>query len=125
MPTIKLAETEIKKQIIDGTANWFPGVHLFRVLCGMIRLPKRFLVGAAKGTPDLCGFLPDGRFFGVEVKTGEGSFSREQYEFVGKAAKAGAVVITASSWIDYAKQLHEILHKEEIEDTKRYEEISK
>jgi hypothetical protein len=121
MPT----EAEIKKAIIDGTEKHFPGVHLFRVLCGTIRLPKRVIVGAKNGTPDLFGWLPDGRAFGVEVKTKVGTFSREQYELIGKAAKAGAVIITASSWEDYAHQVHGLCHEAELKDTKRYEEIAK
>lgn len=120
-----MTETEIKKSIIDGTKKHFPTVHLFRVLSGVIRMPKRVIVGAEAGTPDLCGWLPDGRFFGVEVKTKVGTFSREQYELIGKAAKAGACIITASSWEDYSRQVHELLHREEVADAKRCEEISK
>jgi len=103
-----VSETEIKKSILDGIKAEFPTVTAFRVWCGNIQAKHGArIVGAEKGTPDICGFLPDGRFLGVEVKTKEGSFSADQYEFGTKAAKAGAVIIGAASWEDCRKKLQE------------------
>lgn len=116
-------ETEIKKSIIDGISKHMPGISVFKVISGAVSVGKFRVTGAPKGTPDLCGFLPDGRFLGIEVKTNSGTFSREQYEFLAKAAKAKAVVICATSWADCAKQLHEIIHADEIKDGERYAEI--
>lgn len=109
--TIPKTETEIQREIVEKSAKRFPAVHLMRILSGMIRLPKRVVHGAPAGTPDLCGWLPGGKFFGVEVKTSEKGYRREQFEFIGKAAAAGCTIITASSWEDYERQVSEILEK--------------
>ena len=104
-----MTETEIKKTIKDGIKREFPGIKVFPVLCGIIRVPHRVIVGAESGVPDLCGYLPDGRFLGIEVKAKKGTAQREQYDFAIHATRAGAVIIGAASWEECKKKLEEAI----------------
>ena len=105
------SETEIKKEILEGIKREFPDqVHVFRVWCGnMTAKHGARIIGAAKGTPDLCGFfqagIKKGGFLGIEVKTPEGQFSKEQYEFNTRTSQAGATMIAAVSWQDCREKL--------------------
>lgn len=101
-----MTETEIKAEILEGLRDEFPAIHVFRVLSGVIRTRGRVIHGAAAGTPDICGYLPDGRFLGVEVKTPKkGTVSQEQLDFAVRATRAGAVVFGASSWQECREKL--------------------
>jgi hypothetical protein len=58
-----------------------------------------------KGSPDIIGFLDDGRFVGVEVKVGRDKQSRDQIMFAVTARKYNAVYLVARSLDDVAKFL--------------------
>lgn len=99
-------ETPIKKSILDGIRAEFPRVVVFPVFVGSAKgSSHRYIQGAPKGTPDICGFLPDGRFLGIECKTKTGQYRPEQHEFAIEAAKAGAVVFGAASWEEAREKL--------------------
>ncbi len=105
-----MSETDIKKTIIDGIRREFPSVTIFRVFCGTAKgASHRFIHGAETGTPDLCGFLPDGRFLGIEVKTAKGHYRPEQHDFAIKAARAGCAVFGAASWDEAREKLMDAL----------------
>lgn len=55
-----------------------------------------------KGWPDIIGFTRDGRFFGVEAKTGTGRLTPEQSNFRDVAARHNAIFIEARSINDLA-----------------------
>ncbi len=93
-----MSETDIKREILEKIRVHFPTCQAFRVFCGMAKLKYRVVQGADPGTPDICGFLPDGRFLGIEIKTEAGTFSKDQYEFAVKAARAGCCILGVTSW---------------------------
>jgi hypothetical protein len=103
------AESVTKAEIMAGLKREFPSWCIFPVLSGMVRMGKNYIKGAPKGTPDICGFLPDGRFLGIEAKSTTGRLRPEQYDFAVNATRAGAVVLVASSWEECKKKLEEAL----------------
>jgi len=110
----KVTETEVKKEITEGLKPLSDKIHVFRVWCGQTVAKKGgIIIGAARGTPDLCGFFKagpnSGRFLGIEVKLPKAQFRPEQYEFATTASRAGAVVIGAESWEDCRRKLEAFL----------------
>ena len=53
--------------------------------------------GLCKGSADLIGIAPDGRFLAVEVKTPTGRASKEQLTFIEAVRKAGGIAGIARS----------------------------
>ena len=104
-----MTEAQIQTEILTGLKSEFPALIHFRVLSGIIRANKNYIHGAPKGTPDICGYLPDGRFLGIECKTPGGDVKQEQYDFAVAATRAGAVVFQASSWDDCKRKLMEAM----------------
>ncbi len=58
-----------------------------------------------RGVPDILGIAADGRFVGIEIKTGKGRLSEEQVAFRGNAQVRNAVSIVARSTDDAVAQL--------------------
>jgi hypothetical protein len=52
---------------------------------------RRFVRFGEKGSPDVIGYLPDGRFMGLEVKKPSGCATPEQSEFIALATASGAL----------------------------------
>lgn len=83
----KISETEIQTMILDFLNK--KGIFCFRVNTTGIydpttqtyRRPGKF---SLKGTSDILGILPDGRFLAIEVKTKSGKVSLEQSAFIDK-----------------------------------------
>jgi len=96
-----MTETEIKKDILARYKQAFPGGKLVRVFSGRAH-GGGHIAGAEAGTPDLCGYLPDGRFLGVEIKKpGAGKQKKHderQDAFQTHANDAGGVCVKVSSW---------------------------
>jgi len=105
----KKTETEVKAKIMRRIRQQFPKVHIFRIFTGKINLGGRWIVGAPAGTPDLCGFLPDGRFLGIEVKKPQGKTNKNraelQAEFREKCNAAGGLAFQVESWEECEKML--------------------
>lgn len=109
------SETQIKKEILDGIKREFPEICIFRVWCGQTFAKKGgLIIGATPGTPDLCGYLPDGRFLGIEVKKPKGrtepSRAKKQEEFRERARNAGCVCFQTTSWAECRQKLNEALN---------------
>jgi hypothetical protein len=51
-----------------------------------------------KGSSDIIGVLPDGRFLAVEVKARHGRLSPEQSMFIEKVRSLGGVAVVARSF---------------------------
>lgn len=89
------SETQISRQIQDAVARL--GVTLARTQSGKVRVNGGWMQLAPEGWPDLTGYLPNGRFLGIEVKRPGQKPSAAQFLFGRKAAAAGAVYLLASS----------------------------
>ena len=69
--------------------------------------PGRFMRFGKKGSSDIIGVLPGGRFLAVECKSQYGRLSPEQEQFHADIEKLGGFAIVAHNW----RELDEALHK--------------
>ena len=73
---------------------------------GAVRIaPDRWLHFGKKGSADILGCLPGGRFLAVEVKAHDGRLTPEQSEFLEKVRGLGGVAIVARSFRELDKAL--------------------
>ena len=87
-----MTESEIQKQILSWLE--FSGIEAWRQNSGK---GKHNMYLAPAGTPDIIGYMPDGRFIGIEVKQPTEQQTDNQVEWMEKAIKAGCVVFVAHS----------------------------
>jgi hypothetical protein len=75
---------------------------------GAVRIrPGKFMSFGLKGSADILGCLPDGRFLAVEVKAPGGRLSLEQRQFLADIKALGGMAIVARSWMDIDQALRE------------------
>jgi hypothetical protein len=66
---------------------------------GAVRIaPDRWVHFGRKGSADIIGVLPDGRFLAVEVKAAHGRLSPEQSAFLEKVRDMKGVAVMVKSW---------------------------
>jgi len=66
---------------------------------GAVRIASdRWVHFGLKGSSDLIGVLPDGKFLAVEVKAAHGRLSPEQSAFLEKVRGFGGVAVMVKSW---------------------------
>jgi hypothetical protein len=66
---------------------------------GAVRIaPDRWLHFGRKGSADIIGCLPDGRFLAVEVKAPGGRLSPEQREFLEDIRGLGGFALVVRDW---------------------------
>lgn len=58
-----------------------------------------------KGSGDILGVLPEGKFLSIEVKTKTGKVSKEQKEFIKRVKEEGGIAFVARSLDDVKKNL--------------------
>lgn len=70
-----------------------------------------------KGVPDIIGFRKiDGKFIGVEIKTGSDKLSIEQNEFLTDLKKSGGIAIVAKTIDDFLAHKNELLLENPYKD---------
>jgi hypothetical protein len=75
---------------------------------GAVRIrPGKFMHFGLKGSADILGCLPDGRFLAVEVKAERGRLSPEQRQFLEEIGGLGGLAIVARSYRDIEAALLE------------------
>jgi hypothetical protein len=75
---------------------------------GAVRIrPGKFMSFGLKGSADILGCLPGGRFLAVEVKAGRGRLSPEQKRFLEEIGGLGGLAIVARSYRDIEAALLE------------------
>jgi len=94
-----MTEQDIQRDILDylkarGVVAWKN--HIDR---------RRYSVGK-NGAPDIVGYLPGGRFLGIEVKKPGGNVRPAQDEFIERAVVSGACAFIAYS-LDDAREIVE------------------
>ena len=87
-----VTETEIQKDIMDYLK--LKGIKAWRNNSGQARYNIKL---APNGTPDIIGYLPNGKFLGIEVKKPKKKLSPDQELWHSQAILAGCVIITARS----------------------------
>lgn len=122
-------ETKVSREIRDCLNKAFPYIRYWRNQCGLAKGFKGGIVRMGEpGTPDYVGYLPDGRFFGLEVKDPNGKTDpkREklQNERLEDIRKCGGVAIKASSAFEVYFKLCDILNvKVEIPFVKKGKQL--
>jgi hypothetical protein len=75
---------------------------------GAVRIrPGKFMSFGLKGSSDILGLLPGGRFLAVECKAPDGRLSPEQREFLADIKALGGLAIVARSYRDIEEALRE------------------
>jgi hypothetical protein len=75
---------------------------------GAVRIARdRWVSFGKKGSSDIIGVLPDGRFLAVEVKAPRGRLSLEQSAFLEKIRGMGGVAVVAHSYKELDEALRE------------------
>ena len=97
-------ESDIQRNILSYLAT--RGIVAWRTNSGKVR---NNVYMAPKGTPDIIGYLPNGRLLGIEVKGPKGIVSDSQQAWLERAKKAGCAVMVAHSVEEVVKQLGEVL----------------
>ena len=67
--------------------------------------PGRWLHFGKKGSEDILGCLPSGRFLAVEVKAPRGRLSPEQERFLAGISDQGGLAVVVKSWRELDKIL--------------------
>jgi hypothetical protein len=69
--------------------------------------PDRWFHFGKKGSADILGCLPDGRFLAVEVKAARGRFSPEQRQFLADIKALGGMAVMVRGWKELDNALRE------------------
>lgn len=101
------AETALVRACLDWAAL-HPGIvpRAWRNNAGIALLRSGGAMALApQGSPDIVGFLADGRFLGVECKLAGNEPTTEQVEWLTAIAEAGGVAIVAHSVEELAEDI--------------------
>ena len=76
-----MSETSISAAIKNMIRQEFPEIQFDRHHCGIAKGYRGGMVKLGQpGWPDLIGYLPDGRFLGIEVKDPDGTTNKKRAE---------------------------------------------
>lgn len=96
-----MSENAIQRAVLDALQAL--GVVAWRSQAGKVRVRGGFMSLAPEGTPDVIGYMPDGRLLGIEVKASKLASAtkperrEKQAAWRERAAAAGCVVGVATS----------------------------
>ena len=96
--------------VLSGCLHYLQakGVFHWRNSVGAVRVgPGRFMRFGRKGSSDILGCLPKGRFLAVECKALNGRLSPEQREFLEAIRKLGGLSVVVRSWQELDRELRE------------------
>ena len=93
-------ETQIQKDIIEYLHA--RNIRAWRTNSGKARYNIKL---APNGTPDIIGYLPGGKFLGIEVKKPGCKPSEEQLKWHADAQEQGCAIIVAHSLDDVVRRL--------------------
>lgn len=94
--------------VLKSCLEWLQAhnIYCWRNNTGACKAGSRFIRYGYKGSSDILGILPDGRFLAVECKRGKGGVvSDDQKVFLSKIAVNGGVAIVAHSLEDMTTAL--------------------
>jgi hypothetical protein len=110
-----MSETQIKHDILEMIARRYPAIQVTRHQSGIILAAhgRRIHCGPA-GWPDIIGYLPDGRFLGIEVKAPNArpqDHEERQRERGRSIIEAGGVYLLVTSVEAAQAGIEEALHE--------------
>lgn len=108
-----MSETAISKAIQVAIRRHYPDIRFTRLQCGMIRLKGRVMKLSDEGWCDIAGYMPDGRFLGIEVKTPTGKTQKRRAELqdarLADINACGGVGLKVSGVLDCIEKLKEAM----------------
>jgi len=107
MAQLKQSEKELVKTVLEYLG--LKRIYAWRNNTGATVIPgkerTRFVRYGFKGSSDVIGILPDGRFLAIECKVGKNKVSPAQEEFLDNIANNGGLAIIAYSLDDVIERL--------------------
>lgn len=73
-----MSETKISAETKAAIKKEYPEIQFTRLQCGSVRVRGGFMRLSDPGWPDYIGYLPNGRFLGIEVKDPKGHTQKER-----------------------------------------------
>ena len=83
------------------------GFYAWNNPSGAVKITDRWIHFGKKGSSDIIGVLPDGRFLTVECKAPRGRLAPEQSAFLEKIRGLGGVTVIARDWQELDRSLRE------------------
>lgn len=85
-------------------------IFAWRNSVGAISTPHGFYQMGKSGSPDIIAILPpDGKFLGIEIKSGKDRLSPAQIGFIANTEKMGSAVLVVKNFEDYLQQISQYL----------------
>lgn len=108
-----------EKQIQQASLDWLALNRIFawRNNTGAYKIEGRFIRFGHKGSSDILGILPDGKFLAIEIKGKNGRITIEQDEFLKRINDNGGVGFVAHDLNDVINKLSQYGY---INKTRRY-----
>jgi hypothetical protein len=104
--TVLIPENEVKRACLEYLT--LQGIYAWINNTGALPVgDKRFIRFGLKGSSDIIGILPGGRFLAVECKSDAGRLSDAQRNFLEAVKEHGGIAIVAHSPEDIARALRE------------------
>lgn len=102
-------ETKLSKEIREAVKKQFPNIRFTRIQCGKIRVGKHWIQLSEAGWCDYIGYLPDGRFFAMEIKDPKGHTNKQRAEIqdsrIDDINRCGGIAIKVSSVEEAIEQI--------------------
>jgi hypothetical protein len=105
----------LESQVLDGCLRYLEArqIYHWRNNTGAVQIaPGRFMRFGKKGSSDILGVLPGGRFLCVECKSKDGKLSPEQKQFLADVQELGGLALIVRGWWE----LDEALRREGYAD---------
>lgn len=111
-------ESEIQKAILQLLLA--KRIFVWRQNTGTVEVEDRYVSFGARGTSDILGIYPGGRFLAIEVKRPKtGKLSAEQITFLQKVRKNGGIAMVADS----VKDVERLLADPDAKSSDKYEAL--
>jgi hypothetical protein len=95
--------------VLNGCLHYLQirGIYHWRNNTGTAKIADRWVSFGKKGSADILGCLPDGKFLAVEVKSDHGRLSPEQSVFLERIRGSGGLAVVVKSWQELDGSLRE------------------
>lgn len=108
-----MSEQDLTRNVI-ATVNASGLAEVWRCHSGMVRVRRGWLHLSPEGTPDIVGFLRDGRFIGLECKLPGERPTEVQRQAIERIVEAGGVASVVRSVDDAMLVVRTALREEEV-----------
>ena len=111
-----MSETDISAKIRKAIEKAYPQIRFTRHHCGLAKGWHGGLIRLGdSGWPDYIGYLPDGRFFGLEIKDPDGRTKKDREQLqnsrLADIIRCGGIAIKASSVEEALEKIKEFINE--------------